>query len=222
VRITLLSRPFLFLRHGETPWNAENRLIGQEDIPLNSAGVAQAYKAARLLKSVPIDLIAHSSLSRCVETATIVNAHLRIQTQAEDGLREANMGSFQGCIKEPQKSYNTWLTSPPPHAETFPGFQRRVIGTLQKVLLDGHDKTTLIVSHGGVFDAIQKYFGLPKFYLPLATPVLIYPCPLTSRWKFSVMSDPFIPTPDMAPFVKYKAPEILSFVIHTLRKKTHC
>ncbi|USO01868.1 MAG: histidine phosphatase family protein [Alphaproteobacteria bacterium] len=222
MRPELLKKPFLFLRHGETPWNAENRLIGQEDIPLSFAGIAQAYKAARLLKDIPIDCVVHSPLGRCTKTAMIVNAHLRAHTRVEDGLREAHLGEFQGCIKDEQKSYNVWLTNPPSDAETFPDFQKRVMRTLQNILLDDHDKATLIVSHGGVFDALQKYLGLPKFYLPLATPVLIYPCHVANRWKLCVMSDPFIQTLDMPTLVSRKNAKILSLVICNSAQKSHC
>ena len=33
----------LLARHGETPWNAEGRYQGQEDIPLSPVGEAQAH-----------------------------------------------------------------------------------------------------------------------------------------------------------------------------------
>ena len=36
----------LLARHGETPWNAEGRYQGQEDIPLSPVGEAQAARSA--------------------------------------------------------------------------------------------------------------------------------------------------------------------------------
>ena len=33
-----------FVRHGQTNWNAEHRLQGQADVPLNALGRAQAER----------------------------------------------------------------------------------------------------------------------------------------------------------------------------------
>mgnify|MGYP003704279353 CR=1 FL=1 len=41
----LENRPFWFLRHGETDWNAQGLSQGNVDIPLNATGRAQAVAA---------------------------------------------------------------------------------------------------------------------------------------------------------------------------------
>ncbi|MES2102487.1 MAG: histidine phosphatase family protein [Pseudomonadota bacterium] len=38
-----------FVRHGETAWNAQKRLLGHKDIPLNEAGRRQAADAGSCL-----------------------------------------------------------------------------------------------------------------------------------------------------------------------------
>ena len=48
----ILGRPMVslyFVRHGETDWNVEARLQGQQDVPLNAVGRAQAEEAGRRL-----------------------------------------------------------------------------------------------------------------------------------------------------------------------------
>ena len=41
----------IFLRHGETAYNAENRLQGQLDTPLNALGREQARSVGRTLRA---------------------------------------------------------------------------------------------------------------------------------------------------------------------------
>jgi len=63
----------LFVRHGETDWNAEGRLQGQKDTPLNALGRVQAKEAGRRLGMLASNIDALpwivSPLSRTRETA---------------------------------------------------------------------------------------------------------------------------------------------------------
>lgn len=64
-----MTTRLLAIRHGETPWNRERRYQGQEDVPLNEAGLAQARCIAAALTDTAIDAIYTSDLARATQTA---------------------------------------------------------------------------------------------------------------------------------------------------------
>ncbi len=89
-------------RHGETASNAEGRLQGQKDVPLNSRGCSQAMAAARLLRSVPLVQIHSSTLRRCQETAGLfAETNIgRPNILSSVLLRETALGVLEGELKD--------------------------------------------------------------------------------------------------------------------------
>ena len=85
-------------RHGETEWNAERRLQGQQDIPLNSRGRSQAVATGRFLRSVPLIEVHSSTLQRCQQTARpIAEANIgRPNVVSSDLLKETSLGVLEG------------------------------------------------------------------------------------------------------------------------------
>ena len=93
-------------RHGETEWNAERRLQGQQDIPLNSRGRGQALTVARFLSRIPFIQIHSSSLRRCQETArSIAEANFgHLNVLSSDLLKETALGVLEGELKDQQST----------------------------------------------------------------------------------------------------------------------
>jgi uncharacterized phosphatase len=62
------------MRHGQTHYNADKRVQGQIDIPLNDTGRKQAKNVGERLKAIDehFDVIAASPLSRALESAYII------------------------------------------------------------------------------------------------------------------------------------------------------
>lgn len=94
-----------FIRHGETIWNAEHRLQGQEDIELNDKGIEQASMLGKSLEpffhnpSQPI--IYSSDLKRAHKTAQLVAARVQkdVQITTSTKLREIHFGFLQGVLQ---------------------------------------------------------------------------------------------------------------------------
>ncbi len=100
------QRCLIVARHGETAWNAEGRLQGQKDIPLNGRGRAQAMVAARLLRRVPLVQIHSSTLRRCRETARALAERnvARPTVLSSDLLKETALGVLEGESKDRQST----------------------------------------------------------------------------------------------------------------------
>ena len=64
------TKRLILIRHGETAWNAEGRIQGMLDVPLNELGFQQAKVVAdELARSIDVASIVCSDLVRTRETA---------------------------------------------------------------------------------------------------------------------------------------------------------
>lgn len=100
-----------FIRHGETPWNAERRYQGRRDIPLNDKGRGQASQNGKTLAALfaargldPMAFEWHASpLGRTRETMDRVRLaftqHLP-EVQFDVRLVELSFGVLEGSLHE--------------------------------------------------------------------------------------------------------------------------
>ncbi len=93
-------------RHGETEWNAQRRLQGQLDIPLNERGRDQARVVARFLRNISISQVHCSTLRRCQETVgPIVEANIERPNVVSSGLlKETALGIIEGELMAQQST----------------------------------------------------------------------------------------------------------------------
>ena len=96
----------LFVRHGQSEWNALGRWQGQADPPLSDLGRAQAKVAAGAIDAAatraasPIAGIVSSTLVRALETATIISDALAVAPlHLEHGLVERDAGEWSGLTR---------------------------------------------------------------------------------------------------------------------------
>ncbi|MCR8642607.1 histidine phosphatase family protein [Paenibacillus sp. N1-5-1-14] len=89
------------IRHGLTDWNAQQRMQGQTDIPLNKLGREQAEAIAARLAEEEWDVIVASDLSRAYDTAeAIAKAKGKKVDIVDPRLRELNLGQLEGMTKD--------------------------------------------------------------------------------------------------------------------------
>ena len=138
----------LLVRHGETDWNAEGRLQGYTDRPLNDYGRRQSQALAERLAGDEIAAIYASDLARARETAEIVGARLGLAVMLEPGLRERNWGSWEGLTGPERDRVEYVGEAPEEHAA-------RVIAAVQAIAERHQGGRVVVVTHGGSLRRIQ-------------------------------------------------------------------
>jgi probable phosphoglycerate mutase len=153
------------IRHGETAWNAEARMQGQLDVPLNDVGRWQAARAAGALADESIDAIWSSDLARALQTAEPLARHAGLPVRTDAGLRERCFGVFQGLTfaeveaRWPEDSRRWRQREPdfaPAGAETLRRFAARCVTTAARIAAAHPGQTIAIVTHGGVLDSLYR------------------------------------------------------------------
>ncbi len=87
-------------RHGLTDWNAEGRIQGHLDVPLNDVGRTQARALTPVLAHLRVEAFLSSDLSRASETARISSDPLGCALHHDPRLREIHLGKLQGLTRE--------------------------------------------------------------------------------------------------------------------------
>ena len=164
----------ILARHGETPWNAEGRYQGQEDIALSPVGEAQAAALSLRLRDVPITRAVASPLSRARRTAEIALAERAPMLGTDAGFVEIAHGEWEGLLaseirERDGERLRAWRDAP--HDVLMPGGEslRHVLDRAWPAFARACDglgagDTLLIVAH----DAVNRVLLCRVLGLPLA------------------------------------------------------
>jgi broad specificity phosphatase PhoE len=166
---------FYFVRHGETAWNAERRLQGQLDVPLNDVGRRQSRQCGDILRTLldarggtPVDFTYISSpLSRARETMEIMRTALGLPPEgyATDGrLAELSFGRWEGLTYREVRALDRSVLAvrdrdkwnfAPPDGESYARLLVRVREWHAGVTGDA-----IVAAHGGVARVLMVLFGV--------------------------------------------------------------
>lgn len=162
----------LFIRHGQTDWNLQQRFQGQADPPLNATGHGQAARLAQRLAAERFDLLISSDLLRARQTAQPLADAWGVVPQLRAGLREQAFGALEGLdvptIQErhPQL-WPRWLEQRgdfalPGGGESLIAFHDRVMRDVRDLAAAYPAQRLAVVTHGGVLDMLwRSAHGLP-------------------------------------------------------------
>ena len=136
----------VFVRHGQSTWNLENRFTGWTDVGLSEQGIAEAHEAGRLLREggYTFDVAYTSVLRRAIKTLWIVMEEMGLEwipVYRAWQLNERHYGALQGLNKSEmaakfgEEQVHIWRRSydvPPPALELtderHPRFDPRYAG----------------------------------------------------------------------------------------------
>jgi len=180
-----MSQLLYFIRHGETDWNAEGRLQGQHNTPLNKVGIGQAVRCGDILRALlerdgrdpqAFDYVA-SPLGRTRKTMELVRGGLGLDPAGfgtDARLAELSFGRWEGFtfaeLKASEADMRALATREhdkwgfvPPGGESYADLLVRVSAWHADVARD-----TIVVSHGGVARTLIVHF---KVEPPAAAPI---------------------------------------------------
>ena len=170
------STDLLIIRHGETDWNALQRLQGWSDIALNDTGKQQAQLLNNYLQKEYLQIIYSeyglepsqiytSDLQRAIQTAEPLADELALSIQIEPDLRERNYGKLEG------KNWREALGHQDKHQHVVPkdfaaeleveslgAFAQRINRGLNGIIQRYPDELVVIISHGGALDMMWRQF----------------------------------------------------------------
>lgn len=152
------------VRHAESTWNAEGRVQGQADPPLNERGLMQAARVANRFRSEHVGILYSSPLQRARQTAEVIAMATGLQIHYEDQLKEHDLGLFTGqvyaeIVEQFPELSQFWMEE----ARDMPGgekqyaFHSRAAGTIRAIAERHANAKIAIVSHAGLFCEYLAY-----------------------------------------------------------------
>jgi len=168
------------MRHGKTDWNAEHRLQGSRDIPLNEEGRNMAKEIIGEYSEVKFDVCYVSPLQRARETAELFLASRNVPIMIDDRLREMCFGGYEGMANvsdHPELNICKMFKDPEHYvpdrgAESFEELFDRTGQFIEEVVEPqlAQGKNILIVGHGASNTSIicrYRKIPLEKFWTVL-------------------------------------------------------
>lgn len=156
------------IRHARSTWNAEGRMQGQADPPLDELGCEQARALADHLRHETFHAIYSSPLARARQTAEIIAAPHGLPIRYDDRLKERHLGEWTGLTGDevndryPERADGNWRVVGPPGGENQEALIARASDVFADLLAAHPEETIAVVSHGGLLTAYMGHLlGVP-------------------------------------------------------------
>lgn len=133
-------------RHGQTALNAEGRLRGLADPPLDAVGIAEAERLAWALTDKGAGIVLSSPLERARRTAEIISTVVGIPHRIDERFNDRDYGPQTGEIKaQVEARYGT--VDDAPGVEPAQAVLERALPALDAVLDEDPMRDVIVVTH---------------------------------------------------------------------------
>ena len=160
---------FYYVRHGQTLFNQQKKVMGQSDSPLTEKGIEQARIVQRKLSRIPFRKAYSSFAKRAIDTTKIILEGRDVPISIEKDLQQLDFGDLEG---QSRMKVNDEMNDCHEHGEDFRSHQGerkedllvRFDRLLKKMVLEAKDgDSILLVSHGTYYTIlIDRYAGLNR------------------------------------------------------------
>ena len=163
----MIGMKIYYVRHGQTDLNLAKKMQGGgTEKELNETGISQAYNTKKELENVKYNLVICSPMKRAKQTAEIINEGRDIPIITDERIRERKLGDYEGRDVTEEMENNIWdykLNYNIPNGENLHDFEKRIDEFFDDIKEKYHDKTILIVAHGGIAKVIKSHlYGMPE------------------------------------------------------------
>lgn len=161
-----MSTHLILLRHGETDWNAQQRIQGQTDTALNARGHVQAHALVAATAHLQIDALYSSDLQRAGDSAAYLADARGLAVCALPQLRERHLGMLQGYTgveararwpqeyaRYKQRDVQQTLGD----GESLQQLQQRVLNVCDDLITRHMGEHIALVTHAGVIDILYRH-----------------------------------------------------------------
>jgi broad specificity phosphatase PhoE len=170
-----LTHLFL-IRHGRSVWNAQGRIQGRADPPLDELGREQARRLAERLRAEAVVALYTSPLRRAQETADIIGRVLDLPVVPDERLQEYDVGDLTGLtweqvVERYPDVARRWAEAQEgveiPGEEGHGPFRARVVAAFGDILSRHAEGPVGVVAHGGTLGTyLNHLIGLPGRFSP--------------------------------------------------------
>jgi len=157
----------LFLvRHGETDWQREKRLLGTRDVGLNADGVNQSQALVRALEPVEITEVISSPLRRAVQTAEIIAGSRDTEVARDPRLIDVRLGRWEAAYHSAlaaDPEYQRFMADPLSErtagGEHLGEVRDRAVSSIQQALADNPSaENVAVVTHANVIRVLLAHY----------------------------------------------------------------